>query len=104
MKNVRQNFDGCKFMQMCLEPWQQHRQHPWLVNPDEVLLFQLISHLIDAITVLDIARISLDREVANFFWRNLGLFSFFEVVVVERTFFTLKDHRKCPIRFANQAN
>ena len=54
-------------MQMCFEPWQQHQQHR-LVNADEVLLFELISDLIDAlkmaIIALNITRITLSREVA----------------------------------------
>ena len=63
-------------MQMCFEPWQQHQQHR-LVNADEVLLFELISDLIDAlkmaIIALNITRITLSREVA----KKVGRFGLF---------------------------
>ena len=39
MNYVLQNFDGCKFFANVFEPWQHNRRHPWLVNPDEVVLF-----------------------------------------------------------------
>ena len=39
MNYVPQNFDGCKIFANLFEPWQHNRRHPWLVNPDEVVLF-----------------------------------------------------------------